>query len=187
MQHTKHIILVTGSPGVGKTTVIMKAAETLKIQGYSVGGMTTQEKREDGNRVGFQILDLATQRQGWLAHVNQPSGPRIGKYKVNLNDLENIGANAIQNATKTAHIIIIDEIGPMELCSETFRQALIEAMESSKPVIATIHHKATDTLVRNIKTRPDTELFEVTMENRNTLHNLIIQKITKILQGNPKC
>ena len=182
-----HAALITGAPGVGKTTVIMKAAEALKSLGYQVGGMTTEEKREGETRIGFQILDLTTHKHGWLAHVNQPNGPRIGKYRVNQNDLENIGANAIQNAIQTADVIIIDEIGPMELCSQAFKQAVLQAIDSTKLVIATIHYKATDALVRNIKTRPDAELFEVTIENRNTIHNLIIEKITKILSRQPKC
>jgi nucleoside-triphosphatase len=187
MQNTKHIILVTGAPGTGKTTVITKVAEALKAQGYRTGGMTTKEKRQGEARVGFQILDLATQKQGWLAHVNQLNGPRIGKYQVNLNGLDSIGASAIQEGIKTADVIVIDEIGPMELYSQIFKQAVQQAIDSAKPVIATIHYKATDAFVKNIKTRSDAELCEVTMENRNVLHNLIIEKINKILQGNPKC
>ncbi len=182
-----HAALITGTPGVGKTTVIMKVAEALKSLGYQVGGMTTEEKREGGTRIGFQILNLRTQKRGWLAHVNQPNGPRIGKYRVNLNDLENIGTDAIQNAIQTADVIVIDEIGLMELSSQAFKQAVLVALGSGKPVIATIHYKATNALIRNIKTRPDAEVFEVTMENRNTVHNLIIEKITKILSRQPKC
>jgi len=182
-----HVALITGAPGVGKTTVIMKVAEALKSLGYQVGGMTTEEKREGEMRIGFQILDLTTQKRGWLAHVNQPNGPRIGKYRVNLNDLENIGTNAVQNAIQTADVIVIDEIGLMELSSQAFEQAVLLALDSGKPVLATIHHKATNAMIRNIKTRPDAEVFEVTMENRNTVHNLIIEKITKILSRQPKC
>jgi nucleoside-triphosphatase len=182
MQLTKRVILITGRPGTGKTTVIMKTAEALKTKGITVGGMTTKEKREGDARVGFQILDLSTQRQGWLAHVNQPDGPRIGKYRVNMRDLAEIGANAITNAVKTSDTIVIDEIGPMELCSQTFKQAVFEAMDCKKPVVATIHYNATDPLVRQIKAREDAEIFEVTLENRNNLHNVIIEKVTKMLQ-----
>lgn len=161
----------------------MRVADALKAKGYKIGGMTSKEQREGEARVGFLIQDESTGKQGWLAHVNQQNGPRIGKYGVNLGDLENIGAKAIREATKTADIIIIDEIGPMELHSQAFRQAVQEAMDSSKPIIATIHYKATDAFVRSIKTRPDSELIEVTLQNRANLHNLIIEKITRILQG----
>lgn len=187
MQSTKHIILITGTPSAGKTTLITKVIEALKAHGYKTGGMTTKEKRQGELRVGFQIQDLETRRQGWLAHVNQPNGPRIGKYRVNLDDLDSIGASAIQEAIKTADVIIIDEIGPMELYSQAFKQAVQQAIDSAKPVLATIHYRATDAFVKNIKMYPDAELYEVTTESRNTLHNLIIEKITKTLQGNLKC
>jgi nucleoside-triphosphatase len=182
MQPSKRVFLITGRPGIGKTTVIMKIIDALKTQHFVVGGMTSKEKREGDARVGFQIQDIATQKQGWLAHVNQPNGPRIGKYKVNINDLEKIGATAIINATRTADAIVIDEIGPMELSSQAFRQAVAEAINSKKPVVATIHYKATDALVRQIKARENAETFEVTLENRDNLHNVIIEKVTKVLQ-----
>ena len=160
MQTTKHIILITGAPGTGKTTAISKVAEALKAQGYKTGGMTTREERQGELRVGFQILDLATQKQGWLAHVNQSGGPRVGKYGVSLVALDGIGASAIQEATKTADVIIIDEIGPMELSSQAFKQVVQQAMNSAKPVIATMHYRATDTFIKSIKRLPDADHYE---------------------------
>jgi len=179
----KTITLITGMPGTGKTTIIMRVTAALEAQGIKVGGMTTKEQRKDEARVGFLIEDIATNKQGWLAHVNQQNGPRVGKYRVNLSDLEGIGAKAIQEATKTADAIAIDEIGPMELHSQAFREAVQEAIYSGKPVIATIHYKTTDPFVKAIKARPDAELIEVTLQNRDNLHNLIIDKLTRILQG----
>jgi len=183
----QHIILITGIPGIGKTTAIIRTAEKLKAQGYKIGGMITKEKREGYVRVGFEIQDLATQRQGWLAHVKQPNGPRTGKYRVNLTHLEGVGANAIQDATKTADIIIIDEIGPMELHSKAFKEAVMQASDSAKPVIASVHCNATDAFVRDIKARQDAEVYEVTLENRDAIHNFIMEKITKTLPRQQKC
>jgi len=183
----KHIILITGIAGIGKTTAMIRAVETLKGQGYEIGGMITKEKREGYARVGFEIQDLATQKQGWLAHVKQPNGPRVGKYRVNLADLEDVGANAIQNATKTADIIVIDEIGPMELHSKAFKEAVMQASDSAKPVIATVHYNAMDDFVRDIKTRQDAEVYEVASENREMIHNLITERITNILSRQQEC
>ena len=179
----KPITLITGMPGTGKTTTIMRVTEVLKARGIKIGGMTTKEQREGEARVGFLIQDVFTGKQGWLAHVNQPNGPRIGKYGVNLRDLEDTGAKAIRDAARTADIIIIDEIGPMELHSQAFKLSVKEAMDSGKPVIATIHHRAADTFMKTIKARSDAELIEVTLQNRANLHNLIIEKIIKILRG----
>ena len=82
----KRILLITGPPGVGKTTVLTKTVNLLKERGFSVGGMLSREVRENGVRVGFEILDLGSQQHGWLAHVNQQSGPRVGKYRVVMPD-----------------------------------------------------------------------------------------------------
>src|SRR3990172_3834179 len=128
---TKRVLLITGSPGVGKTTTLTKVVDIVRKRDYSVGGMISREVREAGTRVGFEILDLSTQKCGWLAHVNQKTGPQVGKYRVNLEDLDNVGAKAIIEASENCDIVAIDEIGPMELFSEKFKEAMRKALESS--------------------------------------------------------
>lgn len=144
--------------------------------------MFSREVREAGTRVGFEIMDLATGQKGWLAHMNQPVGPQVSKYRVNLNDLNTIGANAIRNAAAKAQIITVDEIGPMELFSSAFKEAILQAINSRKPLLGTIHHGARDPLIDSIKTRDDTEIIKVTYENREHLHNLLIDKIIQFLK-----
>jgi len=154
----------------------------LKNRGYEIGGMISRDVREGGVRVGFEIMDFSTGQRGWLAHINQPTGPKISKYRVNLTDLDAIGVSSIIDAVRNADVIIVDEIGPMELFSSAFRDAVVEAVESSKPVLGTIHFGLRNPLVNSIKKREDAEIFEVTYENRETLHNLIIDKVVQSLQ-----
>ena len=170
------MILLTGNPGVGKTTVLTKAVSTLKQKGYCVGGMISREVRKGGTRVGFELLDLNGGRRGWLAHINQKHGPQVGKYRLNIEDLDAIGAEAITEAVAQCDIIAIDEIGPMELFSEKFKQATRKALESRKPVLAVVHWKAKDRLIREAKNREDTEMFTVTQENRDKLPEAIVEK-----------
>lgn len=177
----KRLLFITGSPGTGKTTVMLKAVEALKVRGYSVGGMISREIRTCGTRVGFELLDLSSSRRGWLAHVNQKYGPQVGKYRVNLEDLNSIGVKAIVEAVKNFDIVAIDEIGPMELFSEQFKDAVKEAVESRKLVIGTVHWKARNTLIDEIKTREDAEIYVVTYENRGSLHEVIIEKAAEFL------
>jgi len=177
----KRVLLLTGSPGVGKTTLLMKVVEVLKVKGYSVGGMISREVRSCGTRIGFEILDLASSKRGWLAHVNQKTGPRVGKYRVNLKDLDSIGVEAILKATRESDVIAIDEIGPMELFSENFRRAVKEAVESGKLVVGVIHWKARDGLVDAVKKRQDAEVFTVTFENREKLHQQVIDEALRFL------
>lgn len=178
----KRLIFVTGPPGVGKTSVLLRTVNGLKDREYEIGGMISREVREGGVRVGFEIMDFSTGQRGWLAHINQPTGPKISKYRVNLTDLDAIGVSSILDAIRNADIIIVDEIGPMELFSSAFRDAVVRAVESNKPVLGTIHFELRDSFVNSIKKREDMEILEVTYENRETLHNLIIDKIVQSLQ-----
>ena len=178
----KRVLLLTGSPGVGKTTVLLKAVEALKSRGYSVGGMVSREVRSCGTRVGFEILDLSSGRRGWLAHVNQPSGPQVGKYRVNLEDLDNIGAVAIVDASENLDVVVVDEIGPMELFSEKFKEAVKRAVEGEKLVVGIVHWKARDKLIEEVKNREDAEVIVVTFENRAKLHEIIIKKASEFFK-----
>ena len=163
------VLLLTGAPGVGKTTVLTKTVDALKAKGVTVGGMISREVRKDGVRVGFEILDLTSGKHGWLAQVNGQGGPQVGKYHVNLDDLDNIGTVAITKALEKCSAVAIDEIGPMELYSQKFKQAVTQALESKKLVIAVVHGKAKDPLVTQVKRRVDAEIFNVTFANREKL------------------
>jgi len=178
----KRVLLLTGNPGVGKTTVLIKTVNALKESGYKVGGMISREVREGGTRVGFEILDLNSSKRGWLAHINQKSGKQVGKYRVNIEDLNTIGAQAIMDAVENCDVIAIDEIGPMELFSEKFKEAVRKTLENRKLVIAIIHWKAQDVLISEAKKREDAEIITVTYENREKLHEAIVEKALKILK-----
>lgn len=178
----KRILLLTGAPGVGKTTVLLKVIETLKSKGYSVGGMISREVRSCGTRVGFEVLDLSSARRGWLAHVNQKTGPQVGKYRVNMEDLNDIGVNAIVNAVRDADVIAIDEIGPMELFSEKFKHAVMVAVNSGKPLVGVVHWKANDKLIEEAKARDDAEVYNVNFGNREKLNEFIAEKLVELLK-----
>jgi len=169
---------------VGKTTVLARIIDELKHRGFKVGGMVSSEVRENDVRVGFKITDVSSGREGWLASTRQRSGPQIGKYNVCLEELESIGVKAILDSVAVADVTVIDEVGPMELFSAPFRDAVLKALESGNPVLGTIHHRATHPLVLAIKNRADTEIFEVTTDNRNGLPALVTKEIMKSLTKN---
>jgi nucleoside-triphosphatase len=170
-------VFLTGIPGVGKSTVVRKVAERIQQDGVKVGGMTSGDLRSGSSRIGFEIRNLMTGEVGVLAHVSQPAGPRIGKYHVKSEDLDKIGAEAILCAIKDADLIVIDEVGPMELTSRRFKDAVQAALACGKFLLGTVHRNAQDPLVQAIKSDRTIEVIEVTNENRDSLPNLLVERL----------
>ncbi len=170
---------ITGKPRIGKSTIIKEVIRRLKAEGMAVGGMLTSDIHEGGRRVGFSIEDISTGEKGILAHVQlHQSGPKVGQYTVNLTDLDAIGAHSINNALTRSEprIIIIDEIGPMELKSRRFIEAVEKAMnsDSDKHLIVSVHQRSAHELVRHI--RSTFEILEVVEESRDELATVIIDR-----------
>jgi nucleoside-triphosphatase len=161
--------------------VLTKTVDALKDSGVSVGGMLSREVREGNTRVGFEILDLTSSKHGWLAHVNQKSGPHVGKYRVNLQELDEVGAKAIGRAQEKCAVVVIDEIGPMELFSQKFKHAVAQALESKKLILAVVHLKAKDPLITLVKQREDSETYTVTLINRDDLPEQLKRKTSAYL------
>jgi len=170
-------IFLTGQPGVGKTTAVRKICKLLKSRGNIVGGIISGEVREAGTRVGFTLEDIASSTVGVLAHVNIRQGPRIGKYGVNLTDISRVGVSAIVNALLNADVVVIDEIGPMELCSPAFVDSVTSALRSTKPLIGSIHRNASNPIVSSIKASQLCEILEVTTTNRDQLPYVVEEKL----------
>jgi nucleoside-triphosphatase len=168
---------LTGIPGVGKSTVVRKVVERIQKEGIRVGGMTSSDLRSGSARIGFEIRNLMTSEVGVLAHIYQATGPRIGKYRVKSEDLERIGAEAIISAIKDANLIVVDEVGPMELTSSRFKDAVQAALSCGKPLLGTIHRSAQDPLVQAIKRDASVDVIVVTEENRDSLPSILSEQI----------
>ncbi len=158
---------MTGPPGVGKSTLVSKVIMRLKSAGVIVGGCTTYERRSKGARMGFEILDLSTGRKGELASVETKLGPRVGRYRVNLTDLAEIGAAGLVAAASSSELIVIDEIGPMELVSPEFRRAVKRCIESGKPILAVVHERLDDDLLNELRGKAQLILI-LSVENRDS-------------------
>ncbi|MEM4164947.1 MAG: NTPase [Nitrososphaerales archaeon] len=173
----KRIWLLTGEPGSGKTTAIMKIVNTVRAKGYSIGGVVSLEKRVKGVRMGFDIVDLLSGNRVLLASVEQKMGPRVGKYRVNLKGLSDLAAKALIEAAQRCDLIICDEIGPMEMASPEFRKAVKEAVSSGKPIIGVIHKHLRDPLADELRASEDVEVVEIDLYNSDE----IVSKISKVV------
>lgn len=170
-------VFLTGEPGCGKTTAVKNTIQLLTNRGIRAGGLVSGEIRENGVRVGFSLEDILTHATGTLAHVNLKTGPRIGKYRVNLEDITNVGIAAIERAINEADVIVVDELGPMELNSDAFITTVQDALVAPKHLLGTIHKRASHPLMIEIKSNPTFQIIEVTPDNRDKLPMKIVEKI----------
>jgi len=166
-------VLVQGMPGTGKTTLVERLITRLK--GLRAGGFFTREIREHGGRKGFRIITL-DKREGVLAHVDMPGSHKVGGYTVNLEDLEAVGVDAIRRALTGDEIVVIDEIGKMELISPRFREMVEVALEGEKPLVATVAMEGPPFL-DEIKHRKDVHLLTLTKANRAEILDEVIRHI----------
>ena len=159
------LILLEGRPGVGKTTVARRLVTELRARGVDVAGFTTRELRERGRRVGFEIEDLAGEA-GVLAHVDLLGPPRVGRYGVDLATLERIALPALH---RPADVVVIDELGKMELTSARFRAAVSDLFDAGGTTIVTTVHAHAHPFVDALMRRPDVEVVRVTEHSRDEL------------------
>ena len=157
-------ILLTGPPGVGKTTIVQKVAEDL---GDRAGGFCTLEIRVGGQRTGFSINTLDG-RAATLALAGGGGGPKVGRYIVNVVGIEKVAVPSILYAIASGKVIIIDEIGKMELYSVAFRNAVVRALSSPSPVVATIMERPNE-FCDEIRRRPDVVLLSITRDTRGEM------------------
>lgn len=171
-------VLITGLPGVGKTTLLKRVVEKLNCPAF---GFYTSELREAGKRVGFSLTTLSGE-EGILSHRDVKSPYRVGKYRVDLKSFESLGVSELEKGLATDSLLVIDEIGKMELFSERFKKTLLEAMEAPNPVLATILYKSHPFCDR-LKKRTDTELIKIDTPNREELVDTLVKRFAGLVGG----
>jgi len=165
-------LLLEGRPGIGKTTLARRLLQLLQQAGVPVGGFTTAELRAGGRRAGF-VVEAVSGAQEVLAHVDLPGPPRVGRYGVDLAAFERVALPAL-HTPRTGGVVVVDELGKMELASAAFRGAVVELLGRDAAVVATVHlarHRLTDALKR----RPDLQVIRVTEGTRDALPQQVME------------
>jgi nucleoside-triphosphatase len=162
-------LLITGPPRCGKSTLIEAVVSRLD---RPLTGFFTREIREKGRRTGFMIVTVEG-REGVLAHEKIKGPVRVGKYGVNLDDLDGIAVPAMI-PSEPGQIVVIDEIGKMECFSSMFRETLLQTFGGPHRVLGSIALKG-GPFIQRIKSRPDVQLFHVSEENRDSLVASLIE------------
>jgi len=171
-------VLLTGRPGCGKTTLIKRVVSNLARR---AGGFYTEEIREGRTRAGFKIVTLDGE-EAVFAHVDLKTPEHVGKYGLDLSALERIGVGAVHQALQARRLVVIDEIGPMEIRSLIFQDAVNEALDSEVPLLATIFARPLP-FTEAIKSRPDVTLIEVRPDKRERLVSELSDRIRELNPG----
>ena len=175
----KQAYLFTGRPGTGKTSLIKQAVAGIKGK---AGGFYTEEIRSRGVRQGFRLVTLDGQ-EAILAHINIHSPYRVSKYGVDIDSLDRVGVSALRKAAQQCDLVVIDEIGKMELFSADFRKAISQIIDSGKLVLGTIMLNP-NPWADAIKRKPQVNLVTVTRTNHQDVLEELLHwlKVTESLK-----
>ena len=173
-------ILITGHPGVGKTTLVKQVIEQLRLDPV---GFYTEEIGEEGKRVGFRIKSLTPglpRMEGVLARIGLDGPYHRGPYTINIRDMEEVGARALEEALSHRTLIVIDEIGNMEIVSQRFQAAVIASLESPRPVLGVIKYEP-GPFVDRIRSRPDVEIIKLTRKHYKEVKSFVVKKVKQLI------
>lgn len=169
-------LLLTGRPGVGKTTVLRAAAR--KLGEYRLLGFYTEEIRARSVRRGFRLVTFEGE-EAIIAHVDLPP-PRVSKYGVDVAAIDRF-ALTLRDVRDPSAIYLVDEIGKMECMSAVFVQAIRRVLESGRPLVATVAQRG-EGFIDEAKRRPDAELWTVTQTSRSFLPDRIVTWVQAALR-----
>lgn len=171
---------ITGLPGAGKTHALIRIIEMLREEDpdVSVGGMIDEPVMEGKHRVGFTVRNIVTGETEVFAHTDYESKIMVGKIGMDVSRFDSVAVDAIKTAMESCDIIVIDEIGKLEVESEAFVEAVRAALEAEKPMILTLHKKSRNPLLQDVRRRDDVRILEITPTNRNILPFKIVSLMT---------
>jgi nucleoside-triphosphatase len=163
-------ILLTGEPHSGKSTLINKILKHLDRK----VGFVTNEILKDGQRIGFE-LEASSGERATIAHTDYDSEIHVSKYKVKPIILDEF----VQSLPRIDQqsVLYIDEIGQMQLFSNSFRELVKEYINAPNDFIGTLSKVHDDELIRKLKNDPNIEIIEITTDNQNSLEDEISSKL----------
>lgn len=182
---------ITGLPRSGKSAVMEKVLDMLTDERQReltmrgivrehplLGGVRTEPLLENGERLGYKVINIVTEEEGVIAHKSIDSRLRVLGYGLNMEELERVAIPAIQYAVDHCEVLVIDEIGKFSVESEAFVSAVRSALEVDMPTLLTLHKKSRHPLLQDIRRRDDGRILEVTPVNRA----LLPYKIHKLMR-----
>ena len=161
-------LLLTGRPGVGKTTALRAASQ--RLGGFRLAGFYTEEIRAGRERRGFRLVTFSGET-AIIAHVDLPA-PRVSKYGVDVPSIDRFAAG-LDSPRERSAVHLVDEIGKMECLSEAFVGAMRHLIARGSPLVATVAQRGGG-FIEEVKRGRDVEIWTVTELTRDALPDRIV-------------
>lgn len=176
--NSKSVFLLTGKPRMGKTTLIKKLINEIGTD--ICGGFYTEEIINTNDRVGFRCVSLNGESVE-IANVDIPSITRIGRYGIAVDKFEEFAIKVLQEARHSKKIIVIDEIGFMQMLSKSFQKIVKEIISDKKIILGTIPLDSHPE-IEKIKYLKEVRIICINESNRDAISESLAGDILKVLK-----
>lgn len=186
---SSNLVIITGVPGIGKSTFLSNFVQQIGAK-YSVGGVVCSDERDaDNRRSGFIAKDISNDNCKVLSVLHDASDMyisnvvKVGKWNVNIDNIGSFIVPAMERAIKTKDVIVLDEIAPMQLLSDTFVEFIACHLLSVtvKPTIVTmakvLYESKDNTLINRIKAKSN---MHIDLINRDEFMSIISRIIRHV-------
>ncbi len=173
-QHLKNIFL-TGPLHIGKSTIINKVIQ--QWPEWKIGGFRTRPVFDNAQKCGF-IFQSFDGQEDCFAHTEMNSPDQFDVYHYDANIFETLGCSALGRSLSESDLIVMDEIGVMEIRARQFQQMIVRCLDAPVWVIGAFQQRA-DWFRKLLANRSDTVIFEVDSANRDEL----VQRIIALLHN----
>lgn len=178
---SKPALLLTGQPGIGKSTIVQAVIERL---GEAAGGFYVRAPWVDGRRERFELVTLSGETARLALESRAPAFPRevdFDVFKVNLDAVEGLAIDSLKAALASKKVVIVDELGPMQFVSDRFKYLVWTLLnDPSCLVFGTIVERPYP-FADDLKKLARVQLIPVTRANRDALPGQLIDQLQRYL------